>query len=279
MFLFSSSYSQFTFFTLFHMTPMKQDFPEVFFSEFDGIRHLHLGTYDWIQGSMRIKEPFAIELEYVQRMMAWLLFFDSRTLSSRHAMQLGLGAAAITKFCYKKLRMHTTAVEINPQVVSMCQQWFSLPPGDERLNVRIADARDALDDVSLWGTVDALCVDIYDEDAKAPVLDSVELYKGCKKLLTDEGIMTVNLFGRTANFEKSLKRIATGFNTPIKSGKATHLWQFPPTREGNTVVVASRNQTLPSKEELLDRAQVIQKRWSLPAVKWTKSLKSVKIDL
>ena len=258
---------------------MKQDFPEVFFSEFDGIRHLHLGTHDWIQGSMRIRDPFAIELEYVQRMMAWLLFFDPASIPSRHAMQLGLGAGAITKFCYKKLRMHTTAVELNPNVVAMCENWFSLPPEGERLNIRIMDASDIIKNTAHWGTVDALCVDIYDEEAKAPVLDSVELYRGCKKLLTDDGIMTVNLFGRIASFSKSLKRIATGFDTPIKSGKATHLWQFPPTKEGNTIVVASKSQTLPSKEELLNRAQIIQKRWLLPAVKWTKSLKSVKMSM
>ena len=41
-------------------------------SEFDGVRYLHLGT-PWVQGAMRIKTPNAIELEYVQRMMAWML--------------------------------------------------------------------------------------------------------------------------------------------------------------------------------------------------------------
>lgn len=76
---------------------------EVNLSEADGIRYLHLGT-EWVQGSMRINAPFDIDLEYVQRMMAWLLFVAPHSVTGRHAMQLGLGAGAITKFCYKNSR-------------------------------------------------------------------------------------------------------------------------------------------------------------------------------
>ena len=87
--------------------------PEVNFSDAGDVRYLHLGT-EWIQGSMRIDDPYDIDLEYVQRMMAWLLFVEPHTVAKRHAMQLGLGAASLTKFCHKKLRMKTTAIELNP---------------------------------------------------------------------------------------------------------------------------------------------------------------------
>ena len=78
--------------------------PEVNFSEDGESRYLHLGT-PWIQGSMKIKEPFDLDLEYIQRMMVGLLFLKSASVAGRHAMQLGLGAASLTKFCYKKLRL------------------------------------------------------------------------------------------------------------------------------------------------------------------------------
>ena len=45
-------------------------------SEYDGVRSLHLGT-PWIQGSMRIAKPERIELDYVQRMLASLLWLPS----------------------------------------------------------------------------------------------------------------------------------------------------------------------------------------------------------
>src|SRR5450830_1639790 len=56
-------------------TPTPVELPEVNFSDWDGVRSLHLGT-EWIQGTMLMDAPYDIELEYVQRMMAWLLFTD-----------------------------------------------------------------------------------------------------------------------------------------------------------------------------------------------------------
>ena len=46
-----------------------EELPEVNFSDYNGVRCLHLGT-EWVQGSMKLDDPYEIELEYVQRMMA-----------------------------------------------------------------------------------------------------------------------------------------------------------------------------------------------------------------
>ena len=113
--------------------------PEVNFSDYGDVRYLHLGTL-WVQGSMMIDAPYEIELEYVQRMMAGLLFFEPLAVPKLRAMQLGLGAATLTKFCYKKLRMKVTAIEINRQVITACRTWFKLPKDDKRLTVIEADA-------------------------------------------------------------------------------------------------------------------------------------------
>jgi spermidine synthase len=143
--------------------------PEVNFSDFQDIRYLHLGT-EWVQGSMRLDEPFEIHLEYVQRMMAWLLFVEPSGVAKRHAMQLGLGAGSLTKFCHRKLRMKTTAIELNPQVVAACRLWFKLPRDDSRLSVVLGDAAEVASHAHWRGEVDALQVDLYDHEAAAPVL-------------------------------------------------------------------------------------------------------------
>ena len=57
---------------------------------FGDIRYLHLGT-EWVQGSMKLDAPFEIELEYVQRMMAWLLFVEPRAW--RAGMRCSSGSA------------------------------------------------------------------------------------------------------------------------------------------------------------------------------------------
>ena len=137
------------------MKPKVIALPEVSFSEFDGVRHLHLGT-EWVQGSMRIGAPFELELEYVQRMMAWLLFAPEGVVPGGHAMQLGLGAGALTKFCYKQLGMTCTAIELNPQVLAVCEGWFKLPPQGPRLRVVLADAAREIRGDEWIGTVDAL---------------------------------------------------------------------------------------------------------------------------
>lgn len=249
---------------------MKRDvstLSEVNLSESDGVRYLHLGT-EWVQGSMRIDAPFDIDLEYVQRMMAWLLFVPVSSVAGRHAMQLGLGAGAITKFCYKKLRMTCTAVELNPRVADVCRAWLRLPPDDARLRVIIADAAEEIRRDEWLGTVDALAVDLYDDEAAAPVLDSAEFYADCRRLLTDEGCMTVNLFGRSASFERSMARIVEAFGERA-------VWAFKPTREGNAVVLAQRTVTRPKRPALQAQAEAVEARWGLPARKWLKVFKAI----
>jgi spermidine synthase len=241
--------------------------PEVNFSEMDGVRFLHLGT-EWVQGSMQIDAPFDIELEYVQRMMAGLLFMEAGSVAKKHAMQLGLGSAALTKFCYKKLRMKTTAVELNAQVIAACQRWFKLPRDDARLRVVEADAGAEIQKPQHRGTVDLLHVDLYDHDAAGPVLDSDEFYEHCHDLLTDDGVMTVNLFGRNSSYRQSLVNIASAFGPQA-------VWAFTPTREGNTVVLAQREPSRPDRDTLLKSAGVIESRWSLPAKKWLRIFKPV----
>ncbi len=243
------------------------DLPEVSVSEYGNVRNLHLGT-PWIQGSMRLDDPFAIELEYVQRMMAWLLFVEPASVAKRHAMQLGLGAGAITKFCRKKLRMCCTVVELNPRVEAVCRAWFKLPPDGPLQRVVLADAAEEIQKPEWLGTVDALAVDLYDHEAAAPVLDSAEFYADCRALLTEDGCMTVNLFGRAASYERSLASMAQAFGEEA-------LWAFKPTREGNTVVLAQRQPTRPKPAELRARAEAVQARWELPATKWLRVFKPV----
>ena len=248
-------------------TVEKVSLPEVNFSDYGDVRYLHLGTL-WVQGSMLLDEPYAIELEYVQRMMAGLLFFDPLTVPTLHAMQLGLGSAALTKFCYKKLRMTTSAIEINPQVITACRTWFKLPKDDKRLRVIEADAGLEIQKPQHVDTVDLLHVDLYDHEAAAPVLDSLAFYEHCYQLLKENGVMTVNLFGRNNGYEQSLAKIAEAFGPQA-------LWAFRPTKEGNTVVLAQREPTRPERAELVLRASEIESRCGLPAKKWLRLFKPV----
>lgn len=241
--------------------------PEVNFSDEGPIRHLHLGS-EWIQGSMLMDAPTVLVHEYIQRMMAWLLFIDPTGVNKRQALQLGLGAGSLTKFCHKELRMKTTAIELNPQVLHACRGWFKLPQDNTRMNVVLADASQEIKQARWLGTVDALQVDLYDEEAAAPVLDTEDFYSDCRKTLTDDGCMTVNLFGRTSSYSKSVDKIAAAFGRDA-------IWAFKSTREGNTVVMAQRTASRPKRALLEERANLIKTHWGLPADKWVRVFKPV----
>ena len=237
-------------------------------SEFDGVRFLHLGTI-WVQGAMRIRKPQKVELVYVQRMLASLLWLPTEALGQGLAVQLGLGAGAITRFTHQALRMRTTAVELNPAVIDCCRLWFHLAPDDARLAVVQADAARWVQDPAHLQSVQLLHVDLYDHEAAAPVLDDEAFYAGCRAVLAEGGVMSVNLFGRDSSFPRSIARIAAVFG-------ADQVWSLQPTREGNTVVVAGRGVRVPGREELQARAAHIDERFGtlgLSARKWLRMVR------
>jgi spermidine synthase len=236
--------------------------PDVTLSEHGGVRYLHLGDTPWVQGAMVMRAPKVIVLEYVQRMMAWMLWRPSAELAHGHAVQLGLGAATITRFCHAVLQMErVTAVELNPAVIAACRHAFRLPLDDARLRVLQADAADWVAERAHAGSAQVLCVDLYDQDAAAPVLDSEGFYAHCRDVLAPGGVASINLFGRASSFAASAARIAAAFGRD-------QVWTLRPTREGNTVVIAARGVVVPGREALSARAAEIERSCGLPARKW-----------
>jgi spermidine synthase len=166
--------------------------------------------------------------------------------------------------------LSTTAVELNPTVISACRMWFQLPADDARLQVLQADADAWVRDAANLQVADVLSVDLYDHDAAAPVLDSDAFYAACRGVLVHGGLMAVNLFGRDASFAASAARIASAFG-------ADQVWSLRPTREGNTVVIAGRGVTVPDRDTLSARADNIESRFGLPARKWLRMVRPLSL--
>jgi spermidine synthase len=234
--------------------------PPATITEFQGVRFLHLGT-SWVQGAMRLSSPDAIELEYVQMMMMWVLFQGA----PKHIVQLGLGSAALTKFCYQRFPgARVTAVELNPNVIEVCRELFGLPPDDARLQLREMDALDFVLDPANRASVDVLQVDLYDEQARGPVLDTPEFYQACCDCLTADGIMTANLFGEIGNYDKNLQAMEKVFDA---------LAWLPEVHDANVVVIAFKQSPQIDFSVLYERAGQIRQRLNLPARRWVDGLK------
>jgi spermidine synthase len=246
------------------------ELPTVNHFDYGDMRFLHLGS-PAVQGSMKISKPNDIHLEYQQRMMGWLLFADLKKLKHLHAMQLGLGAASLTKFCNLTLGMQTTAIELNPKVIETCRLWFNLPEYNHNLQVILGDAAEVIQRFEWQAQVDVVQVDLYDQDAECPVLDTESFYSDCKQLLTESGCMTVNIFGRHSNAKESAQKIARVFSDGT-------VWIFKPTKVGNSIVIALRTSQKMDRSELSSRAQTIESQWSLPARQWPKVLTPVSLS-
>ena len=234
--------------------------PQVTLSEEDGIRYLHFGTV-WVQGAMRIGRPWKIELEYQQQMMAPLLFLPAPA----RVLQLGLGAAALARFCWRHLpQTEISVVEISEEVVATARRWFALPEDDARLSVLIDDARNVAAHPRLRRSFDWLQVDLYDRAARGPVLDDAPFYTACRRLLRGPGIAVFNLFGR--GFEPSFARIAEAFED-----RAVVL---PEADAGNRIVLAFTGPALIAPwPDLYERAREVEAKFGLPARKWVSGLR------
>lgn len=221
-------------------------------SESAGVRYLHFSV-DWVQGAMRIQRPNALELAYTREMMAGLLLREPPW--PKTALLIGLGAGSLAKYIYHKLpQTQITVVEIDPQVEIVARLHFKLPSDPKRLRVVIGDgAQYILEDGKKF---DVILVDGFDKNGRAGVLDTLPFFQACRARLTDCGLLSVNLLGRSRGFQASKTRIHEAFE-----GRSL---VFPSCDSGNAVAFATGgdpvNATL---DELISRARFFHKETGL----------------
>jgi spermidine synthase len=209
-----------------------------------------------------MRKPDWPELKYAQQMMAWMLYIER----PQAIAQLGLGAATLTKFCYRQFPDATvTAVELNPSVIAICASMFKLPTDDERLTVLEMDALDFVQDPTHHGAFDVLQCDLYDATARGPVLDTPDFYQACNDCLAPDGIMTVNLFGDHPSFAKNIKAMKFAFK---------HVICLPEVHDGNVVALCFKSSPVPDPVALAARAAQIVAATKLPAKSWVKGIEA-----
>jgi spermidine synthase len=257
--------------------------PSVFVTERDGFRYLHLGDPNvenahvdhrpqpgddskYVQAAMLVRDPLAIQSQYVQHMMVWTLLRDPRYLSTGLTVQLGLGAGAMARFTHGVLHMKTLVVELNKAVINVCKTSFAIPDNNPLLEVLEMDAAAFVAAARNRGIAQVLMVDLYDERYAAPVLDSEEFYRQCRQALAPGGLMTVNLAGCNADFDRSASRIAAAFGYE-------QMFYMLPTEEGNSIVVALNGMDFPAPQTIFERVEQVEKRFNLPASQWLLQMK------
>ena len=196
-------------------------------SEEAGVRYLHFGS-SWVQGAMRIARPFALELDYTREMMVPLLLNADDW--PRRVLQIGLGAASVTKFLYRyRPQAKLTVVEIEPRVEAAARQFFKLPDDPVRIDIRYGDGADFM--IESKQHYDLILVDGFNAEARAGRLDTLPFYLDCRARLADEGLLCVNLLSRRKDFRNSVTRLEEAFD-----GRAI---AFPSCDSGNAIALGA----------------------------------------
>jgi len=203
---------------------------------------------------MRIARPWNLELEYTKEMMACLLLRDEARFP-RNVLLIGLGAASLTKFLYQNYPLaKLTVVEIDPAVVAAARQFFKLPDDPLRINIVIADGAEYLFTTDKkW---DLILVDGFDADARAGALDTLTFYLAAQARLSRNGVMAVNLLGRSKGYQASVERIHATFE-----GRAI---AFPSCNSGNTIAFAAAGDLISiTLDDLKQQALVLKEKTGL----------------
>src|SRR5688500_16190997 len=197
-------------------------------SEERGVRFLHFGS-PWIQGAMRISRPWSLELEYTRDLMAPLLLRGGPEWPER-VLQVGLGAASITRFLHRhRPAAKVTVVEIDPEVIAAARHHFRLPEETPQLRIVVGDAHEFV--ATKDRKYDLIVVDGYDSKGRAGMLDSEPFYLNCRQRLARDGMISVNLLTRTRGVGASVERMRRAFEGRVRV--------LPPSEAGNTVALAA----------------------------------------
>ena len=181
-------------------------------SEERGVRYLHFGSR-WVQGAMRIARPWSLELEYTREMMLPLLMHPGESWPAS-VLQIGLGAASITRFLHRyRPKARVTVVEIVPQVVAAARQFFKLPDESDRLRIEVGDGHEFV--AASKRRFDLILVDGFDEHGRTGMLETLPFYLNCRERLTPKGIVAVNLLRRRGGIGSTVARLREAFEVGI----------------------------------------------------------------
>ncbi len=122
-----------------------------------------------------------------------------------NALVLGLGAGFVPKLLREKFPdMEITAVEINPVMVEVADNYFDLIPHDDnsKFHIYMGDARYWVQKCS--ETFDYIVLDTFLGDNTPSHLLSYEMFRDLRTILADDGALAINIFGSLKSEQSKL---------------------------------------------------------------------------
>ena len=229
-----------------------------------GVRALHFGSHAR-QSSMLLSEPDRLHSLYARAMMAGLLFHDQ----PKEVLLIGLGGGTIAKFLLHQFSdCHLKAVEFRSSVLKVARSHFALP-FDPRLKIKIGCGAQHVYQASRNAAEihDMIIIDAYDHEGMAPEVASESFFEHCRTLLTDDGLLVINLWGTHKEvFQQVSWHLGKIF---------AHRVVFLPVRgRGNIIGFAFGAKTVkPSLQELINKAKQLENQYQLEFLAFLQDLK------
>lgn len=148
------------------------------------------------QSAYDVLKPYSLVHEYTRIMMLVIGMTEPR-----HATLLGLGGGSLLRslhHCLSHCRFHV--VELRPKVLYIAKRYFDIPV-DERVQVTIGDASDALETMPDAGT-DVIFSDIYDAHRMHSLQQQRHFVDECWRGLSADGWLVIN-YHRLPDFDSA----------------------------------------------------------------------------
>jgi len=157
-------------------------------SEQDGVISMHIGSIT-IQSSMRLDNPYHLELDYTQAMSMAALFLES----PKEILCIGLGGGTMPKFFYRLFtNAKLTILELNPKVIQIAKHFFKLPIS-KRFNILQGDGVQYINEVDK--KYDLLISDAFEDYGLPDEFCTISYFESCRNVLSEKGVFMINLFG------------------------------------------------------------------------------------
>ena len=232
--------------------------------ETDGVRSLHFGTHPR-QSSMLLNAPNELHSKYVRAMMIWLLFKNR----PENVLMIGVGGGLLSKYLlYQFPECQIKAIEFRQAIVKIARRFFALPL-ESRLKVKIGDGAHYIKQQSLNMPEqhDLIMIDAFDDEGMADTMQGMKLFSACKELLTDNGLLVINLWGTNQDLFRQLSwEMGTTFN-----GKVLFL---PVRGRGNVIAIAFADGVGTfSMKALRARAKQLDEQYQIEFTDYIKDIK------
>ncbi len=207
------------------------EFGELIITNSPLFRTLYFGN-EKKQSTMYVNHPDVLVLSYTQAMMSALIFNSSPA----NALMIGLGGGSMVKFLLK--HSPSTAievVEIRKHVIQLAHAYFSVPEQHQRLQTHHTDAAQFVTGKLQTKSYTLISLDAFDGTGPASIMHSGLFLQQCKDLLSNNGILCINLWNRRGDqFQKKLHRINKLFNGACLALETDKM-------EGNAIIFAFKN--------------------------------------